>query len=142
MNILHALAGLLGRLECGIDFGDRVLLHSGQDVRIEVQRDPDLGVPQPFTGDLRMDAAAQHVRGMGVAQIVEADTGQGGVLYGAHPFMGDEGRLHHAAVLQCGHERLVRHPHADLEQILCLLEPVGAEFIAHGGGEGDGAAAA
>ena len=91
-NVPESFSGLfshwfLGRLECGIDLGNRVLLHSRQDVGIEVQSDPDLGMPQPFTGDLRMDAAAQHVCCMGVAQIVEADTGQGGVFNDAHPFV-------------------------------------------------------
>jgi hypothetical protein len=48
----------LRRLLCcpygGIDLGHRVLLHSRQDMAVEIERDPDLAVSQPLAGDLRM----------------------------------------------------------------------------------------
>src|SRR5262245_50637437 len=55
----------LHRIECGIDLRHGILLHSGQDVRIEVQGYADLRMSKPLTGDLRMDAAAQHMGGVG-----------------------------------------------------------------------------
>ena len=34
---------------------------------------------------------------MGMAQVVESDAGQGGLMDDPHPFMRDECRLHHAS---------------------------------------------
>jgi hypothetical protein len=39
------LGPLLSRLECRIHRGGRILLHARQDVAIEVERNPHLGVP-------------------------------------------------------------------------------------------------
>jgi hypothetical protein len=35
-----------------------------------IERNTDLAVAKPLTGDLRMDARRQHVRGMSMTQIV------------------------------------------------------------------------
>ena len=42
-------------LECRVNLGD-VLLHPRQDVAVEVEGYPDLGMPEPFAGNLHMDA--------------------------------------------------------------------------------------
>jgi len=65
----------LGRPECFVNFRRRILLHSRQDMRIQVQCNPDLGMPKPLAGNLGMHAALQHMRCVGVTQIVEANTG-------------------------------------------------------------------
>jgi hypothetical protein len=49
-------------------------------MRIQVQRYGDLGMAKPLRGHLGVDARGQHVRGVGVAQIVKANTGQGGSM--------------------------------------------------------------
>jgi len=71
-----SVPGLLCRPERGVHFRYGVLLHSRKDVRIEVERYPDLGVPQALTGDLRMDAGSQHMGGVGVPQVMEANAGR------------------------------------------------------------------
>jgi hypothetical protein len=46
---------------------DRVLLHPWQNVRIKINRDADPRVPEPFRGDLRVDAAREQMRRVRVA---------------------------------------------------------------------------
>ncbi len=69
-------------LECRVNLGDGILLDPRQDVAVEVEGYPDLGMPEPFAGNLHMDARCQHVRGVAVPQIVEPDMGQAGALDG------------------------------------------------------------
>src|ERR1700676_4870893 len=56
-----------------------VILHPRHHMRIQVQRDPDLAVAKALTGHLWVDTVRQHVSGMGMAQIMEPDAGQGGL---------------------------------------------------------------
>ena len=49
---------LYGSLQCRVNALGSVSLHAGKDVAIQVQRYPDLGMPQPLTRDLGMDARA------------------------------------------------------------------------------------
>jgi hypothetical protein len=42
-------------------------------VRVKVKRNPDLAVAQALAGDFGVDAGSQHMGGMAVPQIVEAD---------------------------------------------------------------------
>jgi hypothetical protein len=79
-NVRTARSGLAERGEHRFNLCNGVLLHPGHDVRIQVKGDAYLGVPEPFAGDLHMHPRCQHVSGMCVAQIVEADAGQGGAL--------------------------------------------------------------
>jgi AAA domain len=53
-SFLSLFSGLRSRLIRGVHLRYGVLLHSGQDVRIEVERYPDLGMAKPFAGNLRM----------------------------------------------------------------------------------------
>src|SRR5258705_2153439 len=45
------LALLHGRFQRGVGHRGGIFLHPGNDVRIKVQCDPDLAMPQPFAGD-------------------------------------------------------------------------------------------
>ena len=45
-----------------VDLGSGVLLHSRQDVRVQIERDPDLAVPESLARHLHMYAGAEHVR--------------------------------------------------------------------------------
>ena len=81
-------------LECCIHFGDGILLHPRQNVAVQVERYADLGMPEALAGNLHMDARGQHVRGVAVPQIVEADAGQAGALYGLEPFVREAVRLY------------------------------------------------
>ena len=51
-----------------------------EDVAVDVQRDADLAVPEPFLHHFRVDALPQHQRRVGVPHVVEADGGQGSLL--------------------------------------------------------------
>ena len=42
-------------------------------MRVKVKRNPDLAVAQALAGDFGVDAGSQHMGGMAVPQIVEAD---------------------------------------------------------------------
>ena len=53
-----------------------MLLHVGQDMRVQVKSDADVGVAQPFGHHLRIDSS-RHLQGcVGVAQTVEGQVGQ------------------------------------------------------------------
>jgi hypothetical protein len=70
-----------------------ILLHSRKYVAVEVERDPDLGMAEPFAGDFRMDAVRQHVSGVRMTQVMEADAGQGRAFEFAEPVLCDGVRL-------------------------------------------------
>ena len=40
-----------------VNTGSRILLHPRDDVRIEIKRDPDLGMAEALAGDLGVNAA-------------------------------------------------------------------------------------
>jgi len=42
-------------------------------MRVEIERDSDLAMPQPLARDLGMNAGREHVRRVAVAKIVEAN---------------------------------------------------------------------
>jgi hypothetical protein len=48
------LCGFSSFSERHIELGNTIFLHSGRNVRIQVERDTGLGVPEPFVGDLGM----------------------------------------------------------------------------------------
>ncbi len=54
-------------LECGFD------ADVWKDVRVGVERQADLRVPQDFLNDLRMDALRQQQRGAGMSEVVNAN---------------------------------------------------------------------
>src|SRR5262249_3412274 len=78
----NALAALLlyGDLQRIVNERGAVCLHVRQHVRGSIEGDADLAVAQALAGDLGMHARGQQVRCMGVAKIVEADTGEGAVV--------------------------------------------------------------
>jgi hypothetical protein len=56
-NLTKGLSGpFLRRLQRRIELRGRILLHAGQDVAVEVERRPHSRMPQPFAGNLGMDA--------------------------------------------------------------------------------------
>ncbi len=48
-------------------------------MRVDVERDVDLGVPQSLLNDLGMDPLLEHEAGGGVTQVVEPDVWQPGL---------------------------------------------------------------
>ena len=54
-----------------------MLLHRRGDVAVEVERDPDPAVAEALRDNLRVDALTEQERGSAVAEIVEADAGDG-----------------------------------------------------------------
>jgi hypothetical protein len=83
----------LGCSECAVNDSGRVLLHAGQHVRIKIERDADLGVPEALAGDLGVNARREQVGRVGMAQVVEADPRQVAVLEQPRPFMRETARL-------------------------------------------------
>ncbi len=68
------LGGPLG--EELVEGPDRVLLHGGQHVGVQVERDPHARMAQSLGDDLGVDSLKQHERGVGVAKIVEPHVGK------------------------------------------------------------------
>ncbi len=60
----------------GVNLRRRVL-HSGQDMAVEVERNPDARMAEAFLSHLGMNAAGEKMRRMGVTKIVEANLWQG-----------------------------------------------------------------
>lgn len=53
--------------------GRRPILRAWKGMRLDVERDVDLGVPQSLLDYLGMDTLLQHQTGCRVSQVVEAD---------------------------------------------------------------------
>jgi hypothetical protein len=70
-NVFGAL--LLGDLISLVNARSRILLHSGQDVTVEIKSDADAGMAQSLARDFRVNASGQHVGRVGMAKIVEPD---------------------------------------------------------------------
>jgi hypothetical protein len=71
-----------------------ILLHPRDYMGIDVKRDSDLRVPQPFARDLGVDSRGEQVRCMGVPEVVKANPGQRLVPRQQQvPLMGDGPRL-------------------------------------------------
>jgi hypothetical protein len=94
-------------------------------VAVQVQRDSDLGMPEPFAGNFWMDALAEQVGRMGAPQIMEPDTGQGSSIELAKPILGDGVGLQRRAVSLCYHECIIREANADLEKLLSPPQSMG-----------------
>ena len=60
----------------GAECRSGVGLHAGQDVLVHGHREGRAGVAEAFADDLHGDAGLQQDRGVGVAQVVEADASQ------------------------------------------------------------------
>ena len=59
-----------------VDARRGVLLHARQHVRIQIERDADAGMAEPFAGDFRMHAGGEQMRGVAVPQIVQPNARQ------------------------------------------------------------------
>jgi len=57
----------------GVNLGRRVLLHAGQDVAVEIERDPNARMPEALLRDLWVNAAGEQMRRVRVSQIVQSD---------------------------------------------------------------------
>jgi hypothetical protein len=64
----------LGAEDEGRDAGSGLLLERRDRVAVDVQRHPDVAVAQALADDLRMHAGLEGEGGVGVAQVVEADS--------------------------------------------------------------------
>ena len=59
---------------------DGIAAEAGEDVAVDVARDADLAVLQPYLDKLQVDAQSQHERRNSMAYAMEADVGQVGLL--------------------------------------------------------------
>ena len=59
----------------------RFHLHARNDMGVDVHREGDRGVTEAFRDDLGQDAGIEQPRGMGVAEVVEADAGDLGACH-------------------------------------------------------------
>jgi len=88
-------------------------LHSRQHMGIKIDGDTDARMPQPLLRDLRMDAGLEHVRGMGMPQIMEADMTEPAPPQELDKDMGKLARLYWLAILACDHMMIIGEPHTD-----------------------------
>jgi hypothetical protein len=116
---------LLYRLAEGIvNARDRVLLHAGQNIAVEIKGYADARVSEPLGRDLGVDAAGQEMRGVRVPEIMEPSAGGGGAADRFAPCLRQAARLQGLAVLLCVDERCLGLPDVQLQQLLGLAEAV------------------
>ena len=65
---------------------------------VEIERYSDLAVPEPFAGDLGVNAVGEQMGGMGMSQIVKPQVGKPRLADRARPMLRDVDRLHYGAV--------------------------------------------
>jgi hypothetical protein len=95
---MAALVLSLGRFQGCVHLRGCIFLHPGHDVRIQIECDANLAMPEPFAGNLGVNAGRQHVSCVGMAQVVKPDAGQGGTADEPDPFVRDESWLHWRAM--------------------------------------------
>ena len=60
---------MLGGLQCPVHCGRCLGLHPREHMAVEVERDPDLAMPEAFARDLWVDAGGEQMCGMRVSEI-------------------------------------------------------------------------
>ncbi len=75
-----------------------------------------------------MDSRGEHVRSVGVPQIVEPDTGQGGFADRIGKLVREAIRLDAFAGSGGANQRVISQPNAELQQFLGLLQSQGLQF--------------
>ena len=105
-------------------------MHAWHDMRIEVERDADRRVSEPFTGNLGVHAGGEQLRSVRVPGIVEADPEQGRVGNDAHPLMGERSRLYRAAVGLRHNKGIVINPDAQPQLFFGAIEYLGKRQLA------------
>src|SRR4051794_33108237 len=99
-------------MEGVVNASGRVLLHAGRNVRIEVERDADFGMPEALARHLRMHARRKQVRSVSVAQVMEPHAWHAGPADQCLPIVRERSRLYWLAILSRVDERFAMRSNA------------------------------
>jgi hypothetical protein len=88
-------------------------------------------MPKPLTGDFRMHVTGEQVCGVAVSEIVESNARQRYSGSELIPSVRQAARLHRLAIFTGIHERFSVLSDSKLQQFLCLLDAVAAQFVNH-----------
>ena len=116
-------------------------LHGRHDVLVDVHRQRHVGVPETLADHLGVHVVLQQDGGVGVAQVVEPDTGNVELLHCADERVGDAVRVGRRAVRLREHV-ILPAPHAGGHLLFELLAPVVPQLGDGGLIKRDGVAAA
>src|SRR5690606_11278508 len=97
----------------GVNLGGGVRLHSRHDMQIQVKRDPDSRMAEPFTGNLRMDASGQQLCGVGMPEVVETHAGKIETPYQILPCIGEGTRLKRLALVIGNNEVIIGQAYSE-----------------------------
>jgi hypothetical protein len=89
------------------DFLGRVLVQTGDNVRVRVERDADIRVPEPLLHNLRVDAFLEGEGGPTVPQIVQPDRRQAEPPHSVGKAAGEPFRMQHRAVDVAKHKIVI-----------------------------------
>jgi hypothetical protein len=100
----------------------RVLLHRLGHVAVQIKRNPNRRMPQPFRGDLRMHTAGEQLCRVAMSQIVEPDARH--ILHASHEtgeFVRKTKGLMRLAIGTGAEQGVAGLPDTECEQFLGLL---------------------
>ena len=129
-----------GNLHRRVKLMGRLALHCVGHVAVQIQRNPDRRMPEPFRGDLRMHAACEQVCRVAMAEIMEPDARH--ILHSAHEtgeLVRKTERLMRLAIGTATEQGVAGLPDAECEQFLGLLALKPAQLFDSVSGQGDDA---
>ena len=119
---------LVSKDERFVNAGRGIGLHTGQDVRVKIERDAYLAVAQPLAGDFGMHAACQHVSRVRMTKVVKPNTGQVGLADQTDPLVSQASRLEWFPICLSDDKSVLRHPGAQPKQFLSLPAAMEPQF--------------
>ena len=96
---------------------------------IEVKRDSNLGMPKAFARDLRVNAARQQMRSVGVASVMKSDAWKLCSGNCEHPRAGQATGLDRLTVLSRVDEGVIGLPYAEPEEFFSLLQTMRSKLF-------------
>jgi hypothetical protein len=105
------------------------LLNAWQNVAVEVERDRDARVAESLLRNFRMDPGREQLRGVGVAQIVQAHALQLAPFEENFERVGEAARLRRLSVGAHDNVMIISESHAEPQQTFRLLDPMLAQLL-------------
>jgi hypothetical protein len=123
----------------GVNLGRGIVLHAGQDMAVEVERDPNARMAKAFLRHLGVDPIRQKVRRVGVPQIMEPDAWQiASFPEQPNELMREAIRLERLAIHLRDDVGLVAKADANPQEFPRLLKTGSPQLVSNQGRQGDG----